>query len=561
MYRRTLILKNDTMWLKCHYHDREIAKSIPGYRYLKQHQAWEYPLLPDTLSQLQVVFPNLEVDPPVFVAVESIKQQRDAVTQAKDAGWENAEPIKPMPIKVKPFRHQILGYNIMLSLPHSALLMEQGCGKTLTTVAAAGRWFLDGEIERVLVVAPSSVVSVWPTEFSLYADFPVDVLVLDHSSVAKRIDALSSWEENREALQVAVINYEAVWRMEEELSGWKPDLVVADESQRIKTPGSKQSKAMHRLGRKAKRRVILTGTPVTQGPLDFFSMYKFLDPRIFGNNFYSFKSRYAILVRRDSFTQVVGYQNIDELVRKAHSIAFRVTKDEALDLPEIMDQNLYCNMEPKAMQLYWQMAQDSVMELENGKVTARNILTQLLRLSQLTGGFAGDFYTEGIKQVSNAKFKLLAEVVDDLYSAGKKVVIFARFRPEIALIENFLAEKGEYAVVHGDVPKDERGLEVKRFQEDPNCMGFLAQLQTAGLGLTLHAASTAIFYSLDFSYANYGQCKARIHRIGQHHPCTYVHLLAKGTIDTKVMRILNRKKSVADDIVDNWKSYFFKEND
>ena len=120
--------------------------------------------------------------------------------------------------------------------------------------------------------------------------------------------------------------------MEEALANWNPDMIICDESQRIKTPGAKQSKAMHRLGKRAKYKLTLTGTPVTQGPLDFFSQYKFLDPSIFGNSYYAFRARYAVMGGYER-KQVVGYNNLPELIRKAHSIAFRVTKEEALDLP------------------------------------------------------------------------------------------------------------------------------------------------------------------------------------------------------------------------------------
>src|SRR5690606_30296187 len=164
------------------------------------------------------------------------------------------------------------------------------------------------------------------------------------------------------------------------------DMIICDESQRIKTPGAKQSKALHRLGKLAKYRLILTGTPVTQSPLDFFSQYKFLEPSIFGDSFFAFKARYAIEqpIGNTGGKKVIGYRNMAELVQKAHSIAFRVTKDEALDLPEQVDQVLYATLEKKAQALYNQMLRESVVELNEEKViTAANVLARLLRLSQL----------------------------------------------------------------------------------------------------------------------------------------------------------------------------------
>ena len=100
-----------------------------------------------------------------------------------------------------------------------------------------------------------------------------------------------------------------------------------------------------------------------------------------------------------------------------------------------------------------------------------------------------------------------------------------------------------------------RGDEVKRFQADPDCQVFVAQTRTAGLGITLTAADTAIFYSLDYSFADYDQARCRIHRIGQRNTCTYIHLLAKDTVDSKVLQALQQKRSVADDVVDHWREY------
>lgn len=543
--------------LRCNYTDRELAKAIPGYKWDGTLKRWTYPVHPDTLRQIKETFPLANIDLEVLAAVSEIAQRQQQAARLKSAGWEQAEPLEPMPIRTRPFRHQVLGYNLGITLPAVALLMEQGCGKTLTSVAIAGRRFQRGEVRRVLICAPSSVVPVWPKEFEQYADFPHDVRALE-GPVREREKVLANWQPDPGQLQVAVINYEATWRMEETLTRWKPDMIICDESQRIKTPGAKQSKTLHRLGKLAKYRLILTGTPVTQSPLDFFSQYKFLDPGIFGDSYFAFKARYAIEqpIGNTGGKRVVGYKNMAELVQKAHSVAVRVTKAEALDLPEQVDQVLYADLEPETKRLYNQMARESVAELSQERVImAANVLARLLRLSQITGGFVG----EGgeVQQVSSAKLNLLTETLDDLLDAGKKVVIFARFIPEIEAILNLLNERQiGHAWITGSVPQSERGQAVERFQTDDDCRVFVAQLQTAGLGITLTAADTAIFYSLDYSYANYEQCRARIHRIGQRNTCTYIHLVARDTVDEDVMDALRKKKNVADLVVDNWQKLF-----
>lgn len=430
--------------------------------------------------------------------------------------------------------------------------------KTLTAIAIVGRAYLDGQVKRLLVVAPASVVPVWPKEFLQHAAFPYEAVPLT-GAVKKRIETLQKLPRFPKALQVVVVNYEVLTKMEEALIAWKPDMIIYDEAQRLKAPASQQSQAAGRISRYAKFRLGLTGTPVTQGPLDFWAQYRAIDPSIFGNSFYSFKNRYAVLGGFNQ-KQVVGYRNLPELIVKAHSIAYRVTKEEALDLPEYMDQMLYCELEPEAAKVYKQLARESVAELERDKqVTAANVLARLLRLSQVTGGFVND--DEGRShQVSKAKLTTLEELLEDLLDAGKKVVVFYRFTGEGTAIEEMLTKhKVGYSRIAGDVPMAARGELVRQFQEDPECMVFLAQLQSAGLGITLTAADTAIFYSLDYSYANYDQARARIHRLGQKNACTYIHLIAQGSVDEKIMQALAQKRSVADQVVDGWRDYFDKE--
>ena len=370
---------------------------------------------------------------------------------------------------------------------------------------------------------------------------------------------------------MAVVNYESVWRLEGELAGWGPELVIADESPRITAPQRRQSKAMHQLGAAARYRLILSGTPVTNSPLDFFSQYKFLAPGIFGDSWYSFRARYAVTgseinhATGKSYTKVLGYRNLPELVERAHSVAYRVTKASALDLPEQVDQTLYCDLEPQARRAYNDLRKHSIAQLEGlPVVSAQHVVTRLLRLSQICGGlvrvdmdgYEGDPQAGKLAQVSRAKEKLFLETAADLLDAGKKFVVFARFTAEIGTILAALDKLcGREAVrlIDGSVPAADRGRAVEEFQRDAAVRVFVAQIQTAGLGITLTAADTAVYYSLDYSYANYEQSRARIHRIGQKNTCTYLHLIARDSIDEEVLRALRFKGNVADLVVDRWR--------
>lgn len=429
-----------------------------------------------------------------------------------------------------------------------AFLMDMGTGKTITTIAVAGAMYQEEKIKKLLVVCPKSIVDVWEQEFEKFAGFPYSVVVLDGTGL-KKIDTIRHM--NGIGLQVIVVNYESCWRLESELAKWKPDIIVCDESSKIKNPQAKCSKALHRLGKLSSYNLILTGTPITNSPLDFFSQYKFLDERIFGGSFYGFRSYYAILGGYQNH-QIVGYKHLAELVEKAHAIAYRIKIDEAVELPEFVDEIRPVKLEKKAQQIYDGISKDSYAELMSGEVTTRNVLTQLLRLSQCTGGFIRNDDGDDAQQVSTAKLEALEDIIDECMEQKKKVVVFARFVPEIDAISKMLTKKKiAHAIIKGDV-KD-RAEQVEAFQNNPDVRVFIGQLQTTGMGLTLTAGTVAVYYSLDFSYTNYEQSRARIRRIGQTKRGVYIHLVAKDTVDEHIMSALKQKADVAHMIVDDYK--------
>ncbi len=429
-----------------------------------------------------------------------------------------------------------------------AFLMDMGTGKTITTIAVAGALSGKHKIKNMLVVAPKSIVSVWQQEFEKFAAFPYQLVVLDGTG-SKKADTIRYMIGN--GLQVIVVNYESCWRLEDELVRWKPDMIVCDESSKIKNPQAKCSKALHRLGKLSDYNLILTGTPITNSPLDFFSQYKFLDENIFGASFYAFRSKYAILGGFQNH-QIIGYKNLQELVEKAHGIAYRIKIDEAVELPEFVEETRPVVLEKKAQQIYDSIDKDSFAELMSGEVTARNVLTRLLRLSQCTGGFIRDDTNGIVQEISRAKLEALEDIIDGCIDAGKKVVVFARFVPEIDSIAKMLKKKNiGYALIKGDVT--DRAEQVEAFQNDDDTRVFIGQLQTTGMGLTLTAGSVAVYYSLDFSYANYEQSRARIRRIGQTKRGVYIHLVCKNTIDEKVMAALRQKADVSKLLVDDYK--------
>ena len=481
-------------------------------------------------------------------------------------------PYPIMPVRAKPYAHQKTAYEYALTrfglddevstwscrAAHCemhyacALLMEMGTGKTLTSIAVAGTMYRAKRVQKLLVVAPLSILGVWEAEFERYAGFMYTLTVLT-GSTEKKAKQLQIMDITGMGLQVVVVNYESMWRLEKELLRWKPDMVIADEGHKIKSHNTKAARAMHRIGAKTPYRLLLTGTVITNKALDLFSQYKYLDPKILGHYYTAFRKEFFDSEGYGGYCWSLKPSMETELMQRVHSIAYRVTKAECLDLPETTDEVRHVDLEPTARRVYRNLVNDSWTALEKGQVTAANILTRLLRLMQLTGGYLTDDEGGKPQQLSSAKLDALEEILESAREEGAKLVVIARFVPEIEAICGLLARMHiGYALIKGGT--HHRDDEVARFQNDPACTVFVGQIATAGLGITLTAASTMVFYSLDFSMANYEQAKARIHRVGQHSPCTYIHLLARNTVDDKVLRALRDKADLAKSLIDDYQA-------
>lgn len=465
----------------------------------------------------------------------------------------------PMPVKGRPFDHQQRAFDFVCGLfglipsavrsSGAAILAEMGCGKTYITIAIIGILYQFGLINRALIVAPLSLLGVWEEEILRFADYPVKITVLK-GSCAKKKEQLANIP--ADGLQIVVVNYESAWRLETELLNFGADIICADEGHKIKEGRTSQSKAMHNLADHAKYRCLLTGTLITNKEIDVHSQYRFVNKEIFGSSFYQFRNRYFDMLGYGNYTPVFRKSMTTDFLQRLHSVAFRVTKAECLDLPEITEEVRHVELEPKAMKMYKELEKESFTELAGGEVSAPNILTKLLRLSQLTGGHLTDD-DKNTAAVSTAKLEMLEDIIDSSMAEGKKLVVMARFVAELNDIENLLKKKKiGYAVIRGGV-KD-RDEQIRRFQNDDDCMVFVGNIAAAGLGITLTAASTMCFYSLDYSMSNFEQAKARIHRVSQRENCLYIYLVAKGTVDTKVLRALRNKVDLAKMLVDDYRN-------
>ena len=304
----------------------------------------------------------------------------------------------------------------------------------------------------------------------------------------------------------------------------------------------------------------MTGSPVTNNPLDLFSQAWFLNPHLLGfTSFYTFRAKYAEMVKitagNRAFTKVKGFKNLDELTKSIQTWSSRRTKIECLDLPEKIYQYYEVELTDEQKKHYKTLKERAMAELDGKLVSAPIVLTKLLRLHQLICGSLKTDDGEVIPVESN-RMNALMEVLDE---ASGKVIIWANYRFDIKAIEIALQEEyGKNAVVsyYGDTDNEDRQEAVRRFQTDPECRYFVGNPQTGGFGITLTAATNVVYYSNSYNLEHRLQSEDRAHRIGQKNTVTYVDLICRKTVDEKIVKALREKKMLSSKVLgDEWKEW------
>ena len=486
----------------------------------------------------------------------------DTLEEATKNRTFETPPIDDFAFETKPFEHQRKAFYMSRDKENFALLMEQGTGKTKIIIDNAAYLYGRGKINCLIVIAPNGVHRNWlnneiPVHMPKWC--PINSIYyqsgMNKSHTKKFNDVIAS----KEVLKIFTFNVEAfvsktAMRFLENILLSHDCLLVVDESSRIKTPGTHRTKVITKLGKLAKYKRILTGTPVTKGAEDVFAQFKFLDPYILGHDsFYSFRARYCVMREYDNRKWIVGYQNVDELTNSIKGHSFRVLKKDCLDLPEKIYQRAYVELSKEQRQIYNSIKNEYVAQLGDDEISVPETITRILRLQQVVcGWFPSENEVKPINK-TNLRLKALLDIISEIDS---KIIIWARFRADIMAIQ---AALGDSAVVYyGDVSSDDRVIAVDRFQKDPKIKYFIGQPQSGGIGLTLTAAQYAIYYSNSFDLETRLQSEDRCHRIGTTTNVTYIDLEASKTVDGRIIKALRDKKSVADIVNEDPRSMFLE---
>jgi SNF2 family DNA or RNA helicase len=445
--------------------------------------------------------------------------------------------------RTKPYPHQVEALKRFWGKWFLALFWEPGTGKTKATIDIACALFQAGKARRFMIVAPLSVLGVWKEEFELHATSPYTLFIMDKTWY-KRLPMAVRWSMMQEDhMTVIVVNYDIIWRRKEIAKLYSPGFIVADESHRLKKPSARRSKFMRTMN-VAPYRMILTGTPTPKGLVDIYSQWLFLNIKRFGGRIDDFKAEYAVTGGFKGFT-IKGYRNVKKLRRLIRMDASIVRKDTALDLPPRTYQRVPVYLEPAAQEYYDKMALEMYLELERGEISdAKNAAVRLLRLQQITGGFIKSD-EKNIHQLSTAKLKVAADLLEDLTDDGQRVVVFARFIPEVlALADIGKRLKVRTYTLYGATRREDRDHIRRQFQTKKAPAIFVAQISTGGLGITLHAAHEVLYYSTTYSLEDWVQSADRVHRIGQTEKVTYRTLIAEGTVEEDIYAALRAKKKI-----------------
>jgi len=463
--------------------------------------------------------------------------------------------------KTKPYAHQLKALQMSWDKEVFAYFMEMGTGKSKVLIDNMAMLYDKGKINGALIIAPKGVYKNWydselPIHLASHIETKIGFWKATRSkSEDKELNKIFSRGVEFHILLMNVEAFSTKKGLEfAQKFLWSHNALIAvDESTTIKNPGASRTKNIIKISKYAKYKRILTGSPVTKSPLDLYTQCFFLNPDLLDHSsYYTFRTRYALMrninVGARSINVVIGYKNLSELSEKLKPFSYRVLKDDCLDLPPKTFLKRTIQLSDEQKRIYKQMKTMALAEL-NGKITTTvNVITQLMRLQQITcGHFTAD---DGSTQL--LKNNRVDELMDVLEEVEGKAVIWAHFRQDIRTIVAAIEKKYPASVVtyYGDTTTDERQNAIKRIQNKDSKVRFLVGTpQTGGYGITLTGASTMIYYSNGYDLEKRQQSEARIDRIGQEKPMTYIDIMCEDTVDDKIVLSLRKKVNIATEIM------------
>jgi SNF2 family DNA or RNA helicase len=530
------------------YSIKEISGGVAGASWSKALRCWVLPLTPQAAVNVVEHFEHNDCEVKRSDVIDDLVRQHELALAVGDH-IKASEDLPEVPVTLnESWPHQRQAFWFAKDLPAAMLAMDMGCGKSKVTIDLLN----NNDARRVCVVAPPSVVDVWPKEIRKHSCYDWVVCALGKGvPTDRRLEEFTAVCNSDAERVMIVLNYEACHRapLKKWLKKQQWDYFIMDESHRAKSPIGITSKSCRDIGTAARRRLALTGTPFPQTPLDIFGQYRALDSTIFGVSWTAFKKKYGRwggqLEAKDKIFLGMRKENEEELNGRFYSIAFRVEADEVLDLPEpVPDMQRFCHIIGDQAKVYKAVEDDFHAWLDDGaEVTVANAMVKVGKLQQITGGGVKDDDAK-LNIVGTAKQELLADTFADI-GADEKVVVFAKHHHDLDVIAKVTAELGR---PYGEVSGRDNCLVEAHLPEIPS-MVCGVQIQAGGVGIDLSASMYGIYYSVGHSLSDYLQSRRRILRPGQTRRVRFIHLIASGTVDVDVYEALDKRLEVVDHVL------------
>ena len=430
--------------------------------------------------------------------------------------------------------HQSKAVTKLLPIRVGALFMEMGTGKTRTAIQ-----FIHDRIHKisnVIYFCPVSLKDTVYNEFVKHTDI-----------IPYQFDTKTS-ESNLPNALVYIVGIEsmassnrmlfAVMKLMNETS-----FVIVDESTYIKGHDSKRTMRITKLSEIAKYRLILTGTPLSQGVVDLYSQMKFLSPKILGfRSFYSFAANH--LEYSEKFkNKIVRAHNVDQIAAKIQPYIYQVQKSECIDLPSKIYQS-YCFSMTYEQQYHYEIVKERFFELiDRDWIDSYAVFQVFTDLQRIVSGYAK--VNHEIIKLENNRCNTLMEIITQI-PLDKKIVIWCKYHKDIQEITQAIESEYGNCISHfnGKLSEKERKIELQKFRESNRF--FVSTQQSGGHGLNLTESHNVIFYSNTFKYADRIQSEDRCHRIGQTNKVLYNDIICRDSIDVRIATILSNKENVAD---------------
>lgn len=442
--------------------------------------------------------------------------------------------------KTKPFPHQVEAIEYITSRVSIALFDEQGLGKTKIVIEALCNNMRQKIIDGALIICKKHLIENWKDEIETHSYLKYIILRGNPSEKGLKFMGYSHFY---------IINYEGVIGEVERLKMFlkiRKMAIVLDESHKIKNPDAKTTKATLDLKGLAKKRIIITGTPIANKPLDLWTQFYFLDDGILlGDNYEKFKKIYSIDLKGDNLTeQKERFNNLREIIL---SNSIRRLKKDVLELPEKIYIDKYVHLERQQKKIYTQLRKELYIEITNidgEKIIDRSneLLKKLLRLAQIA---SNPFLIDKVYNETPAKFPMLDTLIESILEKKEKVIVWSCFVENIRILYKRYKKFGSL-MLYGDIPIEKRNKVVKKFKNNKEFLILIANPAAAREGLTLTSANNAIYLDRNFNLVDYLQSQDRIHRISQTKECKIYKLIAKNTIDEYIDELIYKKHKLAE---------------